>query len=50
MDMARKVLIFGDADSVGERVAEAVGMGLDGIPSSLAAPFSPLTRQPVGYP
>ncbi len=31
MDMARKVLIFGDADSVGERIAEAVGMGLDGV-------------------
>jgi len=31
MDMIRKVLIFGDADSVGERIAEAYGMGLDGI-------------------
>jgi F420-dependent oxidoreductase-like protein len=31
MDMARKVLIFGDADTVGERISEAVGMGLDGI-------------------
>jgi len=31
MDMVRKVLIFGDADAVGERIAEAVGMGLDGI-------------------
>lgn len=31
MDMVRKVLIYGDADSVGERIAEAVGMGLDGI-------------------
>jgi len=31
MDMIRKVLIFGDADTVGERIAEAVGMGLDGI-------------------
>ncbi len=29
--MVRKALIFGDADSVGERIAEAVGMGLDGI-------------------
>lgn len=31
MDMVRKVLIYGDADTVGERIAEAVGMGLDGI-------------------
>ncbi len=31
MDMIRKVLIFGDADFVGERIAEAVGMGLDGV-------------------
>ena len=31
MDMIRKALIYGDADSVGERIAEAVGMGLDGI-------------------
>ena len=31
MDMARKILIFGDADTVGERIAEAVNMGLDGI-------------------
>ncbi len=31
MDMARKMLIFGDADTVGEQIAEAVGMGLDGI-------------------
>jgi F420-dependent oxidoreductase-like protein len=30
-DMVRKVLIFGDADSVGERIAEAVAMGLDGV-------------------
>ena len=31
MDMARKILIFGDADTVGERIAEAVSMGLDGV-------------------
>jgi alkanesulfonate monooxygenase SsuD/methylene tetrahydromethanopterin reductase-like flavin-dependent oxidoreductase (luciferase family) len=31
MDMTRKALIFGDADTVGERLAEAVDMGLDGI-------------------
>jgi F420-dependent oxidoreductase-like protein len=31
MGMARKMLIFGDRDTVGERIAEAVGMGLDGI-------------------
>ena len=31
MDMARKALIFGDADSVGERIAEAVALGLDGV-------------------
>lgn len=31
MGMARKALIFGDADSVGEQIAEAVGKGLDGI-------------------
>jgi hypothetical protein len=24
-------LIFGDADTVGERIAEAVGMGIDGV-------------------
>ena len=30
-DMVRKTLIFGDADTVGERIAEAVGKGLDGI-------------------
>jgi F420-dependent oxidoreductase-like protein len=29
--MIRQRLIFGDPDSVGERIAEAVGMGLDGI-------------------
>ena len=29
--MARKNLVFGDADVVGERIAEAVAMGLDGI-------------------
>ncbi len=31
MDMVRKALIYGDADSVGERIAEAVALGLDGI-------------------
>ena len=31
MEMARKALVFGDADTVGERIAEAVAMGLDGI-------------------
>jgi len=31
MDRIRHVLIFGDADTVGERIAEAVGMGIDGI-------------------
>jgi len=31
LDRIRKVLIFGDADTVGERIAEAVGMGIDGI-------------------
>ena len=31
MDMVRKVLIFGDADTVGERISEAVEMGIDGI-------------------
>ena len=31
MDMVRKTLIFGDADSVGEQITEAVGLGLDGI-------------------
>ena len=31
MDIVRKALIFGDADTVGERIEEAVGMGLDGI-------------------
>ncbi len=31
MDMLRKAVIFGDADTVGEQIAEAVGLGLDGI-------------------
>ncbi len=31
MDMAKKMLIFGDPDSVGERLSEAIGKGLDGI-------------------
>ncbi len=31
MDMLRKALIFGDADTVGEQIADAVGLGLDGI-------------------
>jgi len=31
MDMVRKTLIYGDADHVGERIAEAVAMGLDGV-------------------
>ncbi len=31
MNMARKALLFGDADSVGEKIEEAVGKGLDGI-------------------
>jgi F420-dependent oxidoreductase-like protein len=30
-DLARRILIFGDADTVGERIAGAVAMGLDGI-------------------
>ncbi|MBW2268852.1 MAG: TIGR03560 family F420-dependent LLM class oxidoreductase [Deltaproteobacteria bacterium] len=30
-EMARNVLIFGDVDTVGERIAEAVSLGLDGI-------------------
>ena len=29
--MVRKFLIFGDADTVGERIAEAVALGIDGI-------------------
>ena len=31
MGLVRKALIFGDADTVGERIAEAVAMGIDGI-------------------
>jgi alkanesulfonate monooxygenase SsuD/methylene tetrahydromethanopterin reductase-like flavin-dependent oxidoreductase (luciferase family) len=31
MEMARKALIYGDADTVGERIAEAVAMGIDGV-------------------
>jgi alkanesulfonate monooxygenase SsuD/methylene tetrahydromethanopterin reductase-like flavin-dependent oxidoreductase (luciferase family) len=31
MDLVRKALIFGDADTVGERIADAYAMGLDGI-------------------
>lgn len=31
VNAVRKNLIFGDADAVGERLAEAVGLGLDGI-------------------
>lgn len=30
-DMARQVLIFGDADTVGEQIADAISLGLDGI-------------------
>ena len=31
VNTVRKALIFGDADTVGERISDAVGMGLDGI-------------------
>ena len=31
MGMVRKALIFGDPDTVGERIAEAVALGIDGI-------------------
>jgi len=31
MDMARKALVYGDADTVGERISEAVALGLDGV-------------------
>ncbi len=31
LDMVRKVLVYGDADTVGERIAEAVAMGIDGV-------------------
>jgi F420-dependent oxidoreductase-like protein len=31
MDMVRKSLIYGDADTVGEKIGEAVGKGLDGV-------------------
>ena len=31
MDMVRKALIFGDADAVGERIADAFALGIDGI-------------------
>jgi F420-dependent oxidoreductase-like protein len=31
MDMAKQQLIFGDPDTVGEVLADAIGMGLDGI-------------------
>jgi F420-dependent oxidoreductase-like protein len=31
MDMVRKQLIFGDPDTVGEVLAQAIGMGLDGV-------------------
>jgi F420-dependent oxidoreductase-like protein len=31
LDMVRNGLVYGDADTVGERIAEAVAMGLDGI-------------------
>jgi len=31
MDMVRKQLIFGDPDTVGEALAQAIGMGLDGV-------------------
>jgi F420-dependent oxidoreductase-like protein len=30
-EMARQALIFGDADTVGEQIADAVALGLDGI-------------------
>ena len=31
MDMVRKQLIFGDPDTVGEVLSQAIGMGLDGV-------------------
>jgi alkanesulfonate monooxygenase SsuD/methylene tetrahydromethanopterin reductase-like flavin-dependent oxidoreductase (luciferase family) len=31
MDMVRKALIFGDPDSIGEKITEAVAMGIDGV-------------------
>ena len=31
MDMVRKLLIFGDPDTVGEQIAEAVSYGIDGV-------------------
>jgi F420-dependent oxidoreductase-like protein len=31
MDLVRKALIFGDPDAVGERIAEAVALGVDGV-------------------
>ena len=31
MDAVRNTLIYGDADTVGEKIAEAVAMGLDGV-------------------
>jgi alkanesulfonate monooxygenase SsuD/methylene tetrahydromethanopterin reductase-like flavin-dependent oxidoreductase (luciferase family) len=31
MEMVRKALIFGDPDEVGERIAEAMGHGIDGV-------------------
>jgi F420-dependent oxidoreductase-like protein len=31
MDMVRKILIFGDPDTVGEHIAEAVSLGIDGV-------------------
>jgi alkanesulfonate monooxygenase SsuD/methylene tetrahydromethanopterin reductase-like flavin-dependent oxidoreductase (luciferase family) len=31
MDLVRKALVFGDPDTVGERLAEAVALGIDGV-------------------
>jgi len=35
--MAKQLLIFGDPDTVGEQIAEAMGMGIDGVALNLPA-------------
>jgi F420-dependent oxidoreductase-like protein len=37
VDMARRLLIFGDPDTVGEQIAEAMNLGIDGVALNLPA-------------
>jgi len=37
VEMAKQILIFGDADAVGEKLRDAMGTGIDGLTINLAA-------------